>query len=52
MATLFFSIVTYWTGSARYGMATLIIFLAGGLLVLLPTPYPADVPKKSPVKYA
>ncbi|MGO4564331.1 MFS transporter [Rhizobium sp. 2YAF20] len=46
MATLFFSIVTYWTGSARYGMATLIIFLAGGLLVLLPTPYPADVPKK------
>jgi UMF1 family MFS transporter len=42
MATLFFSVVTYWSGSARYGMATLVIFLAGGLLVLLPTPYPAD----------
>ena len=42
MATLFFSIATYWSGSARIGMATLILFLAGGLLLLLPTPYPAD----------
>ncbi|WP_348642638.1 MFS transporter [Neorhizobium sp. P12A] len=42
MATLFFSLVTYWSGSARLGMATLILFLAGGLLLLLPTPYPAD----------
>ncbi|WFS00656.1 MFS transporter [Rhizobium tumorigenes] len=42
MATLMFSIVTSFSGSARLGMATLIIFLAGGLLLLLPTPYPAD----------
>ncbi|MBB3457127.1 UMF1 family MFS transporter [Rhizobium sp. BK313] len=42
MATLFFSLMTYWSGSARLGMATLIVFLAGGLLLLLPTPYPAD----------
>jgi UMF1 family MFS transporter len=45
MATLFFSLVTYWSGSARLGMATLVIFLAGGLLLLLPTPYPADKAK-------
>lgn len=42
MATLFFSVITYWSGSARLGMATLVIFLFGGLLLLLPTPYPAD----------
>jgi UMF1 family MFS transporter len=42
MATLAFSLATYWSGSARLGMATLIVFLAGGLLLLLPTPYPAD----------
>jgi UMF1 family MFS transporter len=42
MATLMFSLVTSFTGSARLGMATLILFLAGGLLLLLPTPYPAD----------
>jgi MFS transporter, UMF1 family len=42
MATLMFSVVTTWSGSARYGMATLAIFLAGGLILLLPTPYPAD----------
>ncbi|WFR95177.1 MFS transporter [Rhizobium tumorigenes] len=42
MATLMFSIVTSFSGSARLGMATLILFLAGGLLLLLPTPYPAD----------
>ncbi len=42
MATLFFSLVTYWSGSARLGMTTLVIFLVGGLLLLLPTPYPAD----------
>ena len=41
MATLSFSVVTYATGSARIGMATLLVFLAGGLLVLLRTPYPA-----------
>jgi MFS transporter, UMF1 family len=42
MATLMFSVVTTWSGSARLGMATLIVFLAGGLVLLLPTPYPAD----------
>ncbi len=45
MATLSFSMVTYWTGSAREGMATLLIFLIGGLLILIPTPYPADKPR-------
>jgi UMF1 family MFS transporter len=45
MGTLFFSIATYETGSARLGMATLILFLAGGLFLLLPTPYPADRPR-------
>nr|CAD6429900.1 MFS transporter [Rhizobium sp. Q54] len=42
MATLLFSLTTYATGSARIGMATLLLFLAGGLLLLLRTPYPAD----------
>jgi UMF1 family MFS transporter len=42
LATLFFSMTTYATGSSRLGMATLIIFLAAGLLLLLATPYPAD----------
>ena len=44
MATLSFSLVTYWSGSARYGMATLMIFLGAGLLLLLRTPYPAKSP--------
>jgi UMF1 family MFS transporter len=42
MATLFFSLMTYASGSARLGMATLILFLAGGLILLIATPYPAD----------
>ena len=42
MGTLLFSITTYETGSARLGMATLMIFLLAGLALLLPTPYPAD----------
>jgi len=42
MATLMFSIVTYSSGSARLGMATLVIFLIGGLALLFFTPYPAD----------
>ncbi|MDR7145901.1 MFS transporter [Rhizobium sp. BE258] len=45
MATLLFSIVTYSSGSARLGMATLIIFLLGGLILLFATPYPADKQK-------
>jgi UMF1 family MFS transporter len=42
MATLFFSIVTFTTGSSRLGMATLVLFLAAGLILLVRTPYPAD----------
>ena len=42
MATLGFSLVTYATGSARAGMATLIVFLLAGLLLLAITPYPAN----------
>ncbi|MDK4733449.1 MFS transporter [Rhizobium sp. CNPSo 3490] len=42
MATLLFSLVTYLSGSARLGIATLILFLAGGLVLLIRTPYPAD----------
>jgi UMF1 family MFS transporter len=42
MATLIFSIVTYMTDSSRFGMATLVLFLAGGLIILIRTPYPAD----------
>tara|TARA_R110002051_G_scaffold14832_7_gene47300 strand:- start:18584 stop:19909 length:1326 start_codon:yes stop_codon:yes gene_type:complete len=46
MATLLFSLVTYASGSARLGMATLVLFLAGGLLLLLRTPYPANGPDR------
>lgn len=42
MATLAFSLVTYWSGSARIGMATLLFFLVSGLIILLATPYPAE----------
>ncbi|CAN7531609.1 MFS transporter [Rhizobium sp. LjRoot258] len=42
MATLLFSAVTYMTGSSRLGMATLVLFLAAGLVLLVRTPYPAD----------
>ncbi|MDI7863070.1 MFS transporter [Rhizobiaceae bacterium n13] len=42
LATLGFSLTTYASGSARLGMATLVIFLAAGLWLLLKTPYPAD----------
>jgi len=47
LATLLFSLTTYATGSARLGMATLIIFLLAGLLLLIATPYPADDPEKT-----
>ncbi|CDZ72529.1 Vacuole effluxer Atg22-like protein [Neorhizobium galegae bv. orientalis] len=42
LATLFFSVMTYASGSARLGMATLLIFLVAGLLLLFATPYPAN----------
>lgn len=41
LATLSFSVVTAWSGSARAGMATLLIFLVGGLALLWSTRYPA-----------
>ncbi len=47
MATLSFSLLTYWTGSARIGMASLIAFLLIGLIILLRTPYPAAHPAVS-----
>ncbi|ATN36534.1 MFS transporter [Rhizobium sp. ACO-34A] len=47
MATLSFSLLTYWTGSARVGMASLIVFLLVGLILLLRTPYPAARPAVS-----
>ena len=34
--------MTLMTGSARYGMATLIIFFVVGLAILLATPFPAQ----------
>ncbi|RWX74553.1 MFS transporter [Neorhizobium lilium] len=42
MATLAFSLVTYASGSAHLGMATLMIFLIGGLALLVATPFPAN----------
>lgn len=47
MATLSFSLLTYWTGSARAGMASLIVFLLVGLIILLRAPYPAARPAVS-----
>lgn len=42
LAPLSVGLVTTATGSARAGMAALIVFLAAGLLLLLRTPYPAN----------
>lgn len=42
LATLSFSVVTAWSGSARAGMATLLIFLVAGLIMLWRTNYPAS----------
>lgn len=44
LAPLSVAVVTTATGSARIGMAALIIFLLVGLLLLLRTPYPAGQP--------
>ncbi|TPP07369.1 MFS transporter [Rhizobium glycinendophyticum] len=41
MATLSFSLLTAWSGSARVGMASMLIFLTVGLAFLWKTPYPA-----------
>jgi UMF1 family MFS transporter len=37
--------VTAVTGSAAAGMAMIILFFVAGLVILLPTPYPADAPR-------
>ena len=41
LATAGFSITTALTGSAHLGMASLLIFLVSGLVILISTPYPA-----------
>lgn len=41
VATMGFSLLTYWTGSPRIGMGTVLVLLVLGLLLLLPAPYPA-----------
>lgn len=40
--------VTVASGSARMGMATILIFFAAGLVILWTTPYPADRPATAP----
>jgi UMF1 family MFS transporter len=50
LATLSFSIVTYATGSAHLGMATLIIFLVAGLVLLVATPISANKAGMTPAK--
>ena len=37
--------VTAATGSAPGGMAVIVLFFLAGLVILLPTPYPADTPR-------
>ena len=44
-APLSVGIVTSVTGSAALGMGALVVFLVVGLVLLLPTPYPADRPR-------
>jgi UMF1 family MFS transporter len=41
--------VTALAASPRAGMAMILIFLVGGLLILLRTPYPADRPEGAPL---
>ena len=43
-APLSVGLVTTATGSARLGMAALVVFLLVGLILLIRTPYPADRP--------
>ena len=48
LAPLSVALVTDWTGSARAGMAMILLFFAAGLYVLLSTPYPAHRPATTP----
>ena len=45
LAPFMVATVTAASGSPRLGISVIILFLVGGLLVLLTTPYPADNPK-------
>src|SRR5690606_12140392 len=45
LAPFLVATVTAVSGSPRLGIAVIILFLVGGLLVLLTTPYPADNPE-------
>ena len=45
LAPFLVATVTALSGSPRLGMAMILLFLVGGMAVLWPTPYPADVPK-------
>ncbi len=42
LGPLLVATVTALTGSPRLGMAMILVFLIGGMVVLWPTPYPAD----------
>ncbi len=46
LAPFLVATVTAVSGSPRLGMAMIILFLAGGLLILLATPYPASEPER------
>ena len=46
VAPLAVAALTQLSGSPRFGMAAIVIFLAGGLALLLPVPYPAAEPGK------
>ena len=45
LAPFMVATVTAVSGSTHLGMATILLFLIGGLLVLVPTPYPAAHPQ-------
>lgn len=50
LATLMFSLATYATGSSHIGMATLILFLLGGLLLMIATPEPSSPSDEAPAR--
>jgi MFS-type transporter involved in bile tolerance (Atg22 family) len=47
LAPLSVALVTDWSGSARAGMAMILIFFVVGLAVLMATPYPAHNPDQN-----
>jgi UMF1 family MFS transporter len=46
LAPFMVATVTALSGSPRFGMAMILLFLIGGMAVLWPTPYPADKPRR------